>query len=101
MVLGDSPAGIHDMRLEYEYSIKSPIGIFPVESVSHTYPDSMYRMPTDELDRLYLERDPAPAVYLLPEVPDIVERYEVYRHNNHYVEAQVWDKEPLKAFMNR
>ena len=98
MILGDSPPGPHDLHKEYDYFMKIPLSIFPIESVSYTYPDSMYKVPLDQLDRVYLERDPAPAVYLLHEIPGVIERYEVYKHNNHAIEAQVWDLEPLGKY---
>ena len=98
MILGNSPTGPFDLHKEYDHFMEIPTSIFPVEYVSYTYPDSMYSVPVDELDRVYLERDPAPKIYLLDEIPDVIARYEVYNHNNHYIEAQIWSLEPLKEF---
>jgi len=98
MILGDSPTGPHDMHNDFDYFMKIPLSIFPVETVSYTYPDSMYKVPLDELDKVHLERDPAPQVYLLPDIPDVITIYEVYKYNNHAIEAQIWSLEPLKEY---
>lgn len=99
MLLGDSPTGPHDMHPEYPHSIKIPLTVFPSGSVSFTYPDSMYKVPLDDLGRVGLERDPAPIVYLFDEIDGVIERYKVFEHNNHYIEAQVWDTEPLIKYL--
>jgi len=98
MILGDSPIGPFDLHNEYDHFIQIPVSIFPVESVSYTYPDSMYKVPLDEPGRVNLKRDPAPEVYLLHEIPDVIARYEVYKHNNHAIEAQVWSLQPLRKY---
>ena len=101
MILGDSPAGPHDLRLEYEFKIVIPLDRFAAEEISFTYPDSLYQVPMDDLGRLYLERCADPAVYRLEEIARVIERYQVYEQNNHYVEAQVWVDRPLEDFRDQ
>jgi hypothetical protein len=99
MILGDSPTGPHDLRLEYPHCVTLPLSFFPRESISFTYPDSLYKVPLDNLGRLHLERDPAPPVYLLEELPWVITTYQVYEYNQHYIEAQVWDDAPMQAWL--
>ncbi len=95
MILGDSPAGPHDLNREYDCKLVIPLSLFAPEDISFTYPDSLYKVPLDDLGRVNLDKDPVPTVYRLEEVEDLVRRYKVYEYNNHYVEAQVWNSEPL------
>lgn len=99
MILGDSPTGPHDLRLEYPRCVTLPLSFFPRESTSFTYPDSLYKVPLEDLGQLYLERDPAPPVYTVEELPWLIETYRVYEFNQHYVEAQVWDDAPIQAWL--
>ena len=99
MILGDSPAGPHDLRLEYDYRVVIPLAAFPSHILSFTYPDSLYQVPLDDLGRLYLDRNARPTVYRLHEIAKVVETYRVYEYNNHYVEAQVWDDAPARPYV--
>jgi hypothetical protein len=101
MILGDSPAGPHDLQLEYDYKIVIPLYRFSSDEISFTYPDSLYQVPLDDLGRLYLERCPDPAVYRLEEIESVIQCYQVYEHNNHYVEVQVWVDRPLVHYRDR
>lgn len=98
MILGDSPSGPHNLDEDYDHALVIPLSVFEPEDVSFTYPDSLYRVPLNDLGRLYLDRDPAPAVYRIEEIENLIQRYRVYEFNNHYVEAQVWMDEPLEQF---
>jgi hypothetical protein len=99
MILGDSPKGPHDLHLEYDYRVTIPLAAFPPDTLSFTYPDSLYTVPLDDLGRLYLDRNTRPTVYRLHEIAQVVETYKVYQYNNHYVEAQVWDDAPARPYV--
>lgn len=101
MILGDSPAGPHDLNQEYDYSMRIPIKAFSTDDVSFTYPDSLYKVPLDDLGRLYLERNQNPTVHRLEELEWVIATHQVYEFNNHYVEAQVWNKEPLHPYTDK
>jgi hypothetical protein len=100
-ILGDSPIGPHDLENEYVYKIKLPLGIFLNDSICFTYPDSLYEVTTDDLGRLYLERNVIPAIYTIEELEAIIEKYQVYKYNNHYVEAQIWNDEQLHLYAEK
>jgi len=99
MILGDSPKGPHDLHLEYDYRVTIPLAAFPPDTLSFTYPDSLYTVPLDDLGRLHLDRNTRPTVYRLHEIAAVVETYKVYQYNNHYVEAQVWDDAPARPYV--
>lgn len=99
MILGNSPTGPHDLNNDYEQKIQLPLAIFKSDIISFTYPDSMYEILLNELDKLYLERTDSPQIYIMEELPYIAETFEVYAHNNHYIEAQIWDDKPIEEFM--
>ena len=101
MILGDSPVGPHDLNQEYDYRIRIPTKAFSADDVSFTYPDSLYKVPLDDLARLYLERNQSPTVYRLENLEWVIRTYRVYEFNNHYVEAQVWNDEPLQPYADR
>ncbi|MCM1989110.1 hypothetical protein [Oceanirhabdus seepicola] len=99
MILGDSPTGPHNLNTDYEVKVKLPLEIFKSDIISFTYPDSMYKISLSELDKLYLERNNSPRIYRLEELKDVIKKFEVYIHNNHYIEAQIWDDKPIKEFI--
>jgi len=99
MILGDSPTGPHDLNNDYQGKIQLPLGIFKSNVISFTYPDSMYKISLNELDKLYLERNDSPKIYRMEELKDVIRTFEVYEHNNHYIEAQIWDDKPIKEFI--
>ncbi len=99
MILGDSPTGSHDLNKEYELKMTIPLSLFSSEDLSFTYPDSLYKVPLNSLDQIFLERDEAPNIYTLQEIPDLIDAYKVYDYDNHYIEAQIWNKEPLNKWM--
>ena len=98
MILGDSPTGAHDMNNEYDFKLKIPIEVFTAKDISFTYPDSLYKMPINDLGRIFLERNQNPVIYCLDELKWVIEIYRVYEFNNHYVEAKVWNEEPLQSY---
>lgn len=95
MILGDSPTGPHDLAKEYACKLIVPLSVFSPLDISFTYPDSLYKVPLDDLGRPYLEREPAPSVHRMDELEELIQTYKVYEFNNHYVEAQIWNNEPL------
>lgn len=99
MILGDSPTGPHDLNNDYEQKIQLPLAIFKSDVISFTYPDSMYKIPLNELDRLDLEKNDSPKIYRMEELDYVIKTFEVYVHNNHYIEAQIWDDKPIKDFI--
>ena len=101
MILGDSPVGPHDMNQEYDYKILIPLEAFSADDVCFTYPDSLYEVPLDDLGRVHLERNQSPTVHRLEEIASVITTYRVYEFNNHYVEAQVWNDEPLEPYAAR
>ena len=70
-------------------------------TIKVTYPDSLYEVPLDDLGRLYLERNERPIVYRVEDLARVIATYRVYEYNNHYVEAQVWNDEPLCSYADR
>ena len=98
MILGDSPTGPHSLDGEYDRKLVIPLSLFGPEDISYTYPDSLYKVPLEDPGRLYLDRDPAPDIYRVEEIGDVIEKYRIFEFNNHYIEAQVWVDEPLNAF---
>jgi len=46
-----------------------------------------------------LERNDSPKIYRMEELKDVIRTFEVYEHNNHYIEAQIWDDKPIKDFI--
>jgi hypothetical protein len=97
-ILGESPTGPHDLENEYDYKIRIPLDIFPRGSASFTYPDSLYEVPFDDLGRVNLARNQAPTIYTMDDLARVICTYRVYAYNNHYIEAQIWDDEPLAPF---
>ncbi len=100
MILGDSPSGPHSLDAQYDHKLVIPLFIFGSEDISFTYPDSLYKVPLNDLGKVYLERWQAPSVYRMEELEALVERYRVYDFNNHYIKAQVWNDEPLMNVKN-
>ncbi len=99
MILGDTPSGPHSLDEEYDHKLVLPLSLFSAEDVSFTYPDSLYKVPLDDLGRLNCDRDPAPCVYRLEELEEVIQKYRVYEYDNHYVEAQIWNDEPLEKYL--
>lgn len=100
-ILGESPVGPHDLENEYAYKIRIPLNVFTEGDVSFTYPDSLFEVPIDDPGRLDLERSRTPVVYTAGELSEVIRTYRVYEFNNHYVEAQIWNDEPLAPFAGR
>ncbi len=60
-----------------DHKLRIPLSLFAVVDVSFTYPDSLYKVPLDDLGRVNLGRDPAPAVYRLEELEELIGRHMV------------------------
>jgi len=100
MILGDSPIGPHSLNDGYDYRIQIPLETFSTNDVSFTYPDSLYEVPLDDLGRVFLERNQIPTLYRLEDLNRVITTYRVYEFYYHYVEAQVWNDEPLQPYVN-
>ena len=108
-VLGDSPwfRGLYRNPAEVGISLRD----LPAEATSVTWPDSIasmgllanYGLPT-------FHKPPYGQVFLLDELPDVVERYGLpsgavptsydghqRQEFDHFVEIQLWSDEPLRA----
>jgi hypothetical protein len=99
-ILGESPSGPHDLENEYNFKIKIPMRLFSNEDISFTYPDSLYEVPPDDIQRLHLKRNVEPTIYRFDEIEMVIERYKVYEIKNHYIEAQILNDENLKLYSN-
>lgn len=98
MILGDSPKSAHDLHNHYSNYLTISLKFFSKEMISFTYPDSLYKVPLNDLGKLNLERETDPHIYLIDELEYIINTYQVYLHNNHYIEAQIWDDKPLLKY---
>ena len=99
-ILGNSPSSIHSLENEYQYKLIMKLKDFGLDDVSFTYPDSIYVVPLDDLGKLNLDRNDNPIVYTINDLSSIIEIYKVYEHDNHYIEAQIWNDKPLEEYMN-
>jgi hypothetical protein len=99
MTLGESPKGEYDIRLDIQRDaaeLRIPINEIDLSAVTFTFPDSMYRFVLDEKgDIVGGERTNTPDVYLYNELALVLNKY---RTNEHYIEAQVWNREMLGKF---
>ena len=99
MTLGVSPEGDYDIRDEIQQNaaeLKIPIGAIDLAAVTFTYPDSMYRFVLDDEGAIVGgTRTNTPEVYLYDEVGAAIEKYKT---DEHYIEAQVWNRKMLYSF---
>jgi hypothetical protein len=77
------------------------VNVFAEGDVSFSYPDSLFEVPIVDPGRLDLERNRVPVVHVLEELPEVIRAYRVCEYNNHYVEAQIWNDEPLRPYADR
>jgi len=100
MTLGESPKGKYDIRAEIQMDaaeIHIPINRIDLSAVTFTFPDSMYRFILDENGNIIGgERTNTPDVYLYNELEPVIKKY---RSDEHYIEAQVWNREMLFMFL--
>jgi len=104
MTLGESPTSEYDIRIDIQrgaHELRIPIANLDLNAVTFTYPDSMYKFIYDNNgDKISSEMTETPTVYLYNELEYIIERYKVYDIYEHYIEAQVWDREMLNKFLH-
>ena len=104
MTLGDSPTGQFDIRADLQKNaaeLRLPIAALDMAAVTFTFPDSMYQIVLDDAGNLIAGgRTNKPTVYMYDEIPALLRRYKAYLHE-HYIEAQVWNREMLKNFMDK
>jgi hypothetical protein len=105
MVLGESPKGEFDIRLDIQKDaceFRIPVTALDMSSVSFTYPDSMYELMYDGIGNVIGgKRTNTPKVYTYEELPELIQRYNIYSYYLHYIEAQVWDREILQQIWEK
>jgi hypothetical protein len=101
MTLGVSPKSEYDIGVDIQLNpneIRIPINEIDLSAVTFTFPDSMYKIVLDENGNIIEGgRTNEPIVYLYSEMQDVINKYEKYLCE-HYIEAQVWDREMLHRF---
>jgi len=101
MILGDSPTGQFDIRADLQKNaseLRIPIEVLDLSAVTFTFPDSMYKIILDDNGNIIDGgRTNTPIVYLYNEIENIIKIYAHYL-DEHYIEAQVWDREMLYRF---
>ena len=101
MTLGESPTGQFDIRADLQKDaaeLKIPIDVLDTSAVTFTFPDSMYKIILDDNGNIIDGgRTNTPMVYLYHEIKDMMQKYERYL-DEHYIEAQVWNRDMLKQF---
>jgi len=105
MALGESPKGEFDIRQDIQkdaIELKIPVSYLDMSAVTFTYPDSLVKFTFDENgNRTNVQLSDEPTVYLYHELEAIIKKYHVYDEPyEHYIEAQVWDREMLYAFLS-
>jgi len=100
MVLGESPAGEYDIRVDIQMNaseIHIPVAEIDLSAVTFTFPDSMYRFILNDAGVIIGgERTNTPDVYLYHELETVINKYLT---DEHYIEAQVWNREMLYKFL--
>jgi hypothetical protein len=101
MVLGESPSGEYDIRLDIQRDaaeFRIPLTELDINTVTFTWPDSMYELVFDEAGQIIDGvRTNRPRVYLWDEIPGLIEKHRIYDNYLHYIEAQVWDRDRLNT----
>jgi hypothetical protein len=97
-ILGESPCGEYDLENEYEYKIVVSLEIFNDTDISFTYPDSLYEVPIDDLEKYDLNRCDSPKIVMRKDIEETIWRYKPYSIGNHYVEVQIWNIDKLESY---
>ena len=102
MVLGESPEGEYDIRADIQKNaveIRIPIDEIDISAVTFTFPDSMYRFILNEYGNIIDgERTNTPDVYFYNELETVINKYKT---DDHYIEAQVWNREMLFEYLKK
>lgn len=103
MTLGDGKVGYFDIREDIQKNaieLQIPLDKLDLSAISFTFPDSMYKLIIDDSGKLIRgERTNTPQVYLYHELQNMMEIYK-FCLCEHYVEAQVWNREMLYQYLN-
>ena len=105
MCLGESPKSKYDIRLDIQKNsleIKIPLSVLDLTTITFTYPDSMYEFELDKNNRIIGgKRTNTPTVYFYNELSVILKNYKDGNEKNvdHYIEAQVWNREQLYKYL--
>ena len=102
MVLGKSPIEKYNIKLDIQKNaeeITIPIEEIDLLAVTFTYPDSMYEFVLDE-DGSIVEgrRTNTPKIYLYHELSSVINKYIIFENYQHYIEAQVWNRDMLMHY---
>jgi hypothetical protein len=102
MTLGESPQGEFDIRVDIQMNaaeLRIPIDKIDLSAVTFTYPDSMYKFILDDCGNIVGGgRTNTPNVYLYHELDEVIKKIQT---NEHYIEAQVWNREMLSKFLHK
>jgi hypothetical protein len=78
--------------------IRIPIDEIDLSAVTFTFPDSMYKFVVDDVGNIVGgERTNTPSVYLYHELDEVIKKFQT---SEHYIEAQVWNREMLRRSCN-
>jgi len=105
MCLGESPKGKYDIRLDIQKNsleIKIPLSGLDLNTITFTYPDSMYEFELDKNNRIIGgKRTNTPSVYFYNELETIMKKFKngIEKISDHYIEAQVWDRKQLYKYL--
>jgi hypothetical protein len=109
MCLGESPINSefdirHDIQKD-AMEIKIPIEYLGLTAITFTYPDSMAKFTVDENGKLVkAELTRTPEVFLYNELENGLKKYKengLIKMEEHYIEAQIWNREILYEYMNK
>jgi len=108
MVLGES-SYIHEGYEGKCSEIRIPLSAFNKQEISFTYPDSMVsRWLEEQKHEIYYHSDYHGKVFTLPEILKLTAQYGIpeqeWKHEpdrayDFFVEAQIWNFEPLRQYM--
>jgi hypothetical protein len=104
MTLGPSPEGKFDIRQNmhrHRIEIIIPLAELDMNTVTFTYPDCMYKLIEGQNGAVIGVRTNTPRIYQYHELDDVISKYRIYDQYTHYIEAQVWDREPLYRLWRR
>ena len=101
MTLGESPKREYDIGVDIQKNpakIRIPIDEIDISALTFTFPDSMYQIILDANGNFINGgRTNTPTVYLYNEIEDVMKTYRDYL-SDHYIEAQVWNREMLLKY---
>ncbi|MBN2442333.1 MAG: hypothetical protein JXJ04_13345 [Spirochaetales bacterium] len=99
MFLGNSPEGEYDIRADIQKGSKGYkiyLHQLDINTLSFSYPDSMYEMDYDEhgipVDG---HRTNTPEVLVYDDLEEYIIRHNILKNKKFTIEAQVWDKTRL------